>query len=67
MMKQDLDMIKGIKISIFRYCHLKFMIFPDDPTKLIWDILIVIALLYICFVVPFEISFREDDSTESDV
>lgn len=43
------------------------MIFPDDPTKLIWDILIVIALLYICFVVPFEISFREDDSTESEV
>lgn len=60
-MNQDIDLIKGIDIFYkIRYCNLRFMIFPDDPSKLFWDILIILALLYICFVVPFEISFRDD-------
>jgi hypothetical protein len=41
------------------------MVFPDDPVKLVWDILIIIALLYICFVVPYEISFNTDNAEES--
>lgn len=41
------------------------MIFPDDPIKFLWDILLIIALLYVCFVVPYEISFKNDDTEES--
>ncbi|CAD8051397.1 unnamed protein product [Paramecium primaurelia] len=50
-----------------RYAHLTYMIFPDDPVKTIWDILIIIALLCVCFVVPYEISFKNDDTEYSAV
>ena len=66
-MKQDLDLINGIKFIYWSYAHLSYIIFPDDPTKLLWDILIIIALLYVCFVVPYEISFKNDDTEESAV
>ncbi|CAD8153584.1 unnamed protein product [Paramecium octaurelia] len=50
-----------------RYAHLSYIVFPDDPIKLLWDILIIIALLYVCFLVPYEISFKNDDTAESAV
>ncbi|CAD8155630.1 unnamed protein product [Paramecium octaurelia] len=48
-----------------RYANLKYIIFPDDPTKLFWDILVVIALLYICIMVPYDISFKDDNQEET--
>ena len=64
-MKLDTDSIRGMMLLIGRYCQLKYMVFPDDPVKLVWDILIIVALLYICFVVPYEISFNSDNAGES--
>ena len=66
-MNLDIDLIDGIELIYKRYAHLTYMIFPDDPVKIIWDILIIIALLCVCFVVPYEISFKNDDTEYSAV
>lgn len=42
-----------------RYANERFLIFPDDPPKVAWDILIGICLVYTCLVVPYTIAFVE--------
>lgn len=44
-----------------RYANISFMIYPDDPLKLVWDAIVIMALLYICFVIPFNIAFNNDE------
>lgn len=67
-MKLDIDLIKGSQYYLkYRYAHLKYIIFPDDPTKLCWDILVVMALLYVCIMVPYDISFKDDNQEETTI
>lgn len=49
------------------FFQMKFVIFPDDTFKILWDILIlwyflISLMLYTLFVVPFRIAFPIDDS-----
>ena len=40
------------------------LIFPDDPFKGRWDILVMVALLFVCFITPYRIAFVEKDNVE---
>ncbi|OMJ69246.1 hypothetical protein SteCoe_33079 [Stentor coeruleus] len=44
------------------FFQMKFVIFPDDAFKILWDILILCLMLYTLFVVPFRIAFPVTDS-----
>ena len=39
------------------------MIYPEDPPKQNWDILMAGLLLFTCMVTPYRIAFSEDDIT----
>ena len=41
---------------------MKFIIFPDDPLKIIWDLVLGLMILYICFFLPFRLAFLTDES-----
>lgn len=62
MMNLDIDLIKGIELIYLRYDHPSYLIFPDDPIKMIWEIIIIITLRWVCFVLLYEISFNNDNS-----
>ena len=36
------------------------MIFPDDPFRIAWDLLLLFTLSYICLVIPYNIAFEND-------
>lgn len=36
----------------------KYMFFPDNSLKVLWDFLIFMCILYQCIMLPFRISFN---------
>ena len=42
--------------------HSKFLIFPDDCFRIIWDNIIVLCLIYISVALPIKVSFFETES-----
>ena len=40
----------------------KCLIMPDSKFKLVWNILVILLLLYTAIFVPFRIAFIKDDS-----
>ena len=40
----------------------RFMIFPDDPIKDNWDLIVAVLLIGTCLVLPFRIALIENDN-----
>ena len=43
-----------------RYVNIHFLLFPDDNIRIIWDIIIILTLLYSAIVAPMRLSFYDD-------
>ena len=44
------------------YKEIKFIIFPDDSFKVLWDIIIMFIMLYTVTITPYRVAFIENDS-----
>ena len=47
----------------FRKNKRKFIIYPEDPVKQMWDIIMTLVLLGACIMTPLEIAFSNDVHT----
>lgn len=48
-----------------RYKNAKWIIFPDDPFRGFWDIILILVLSYTCVVTPYRIAFILNDDSIS--
>ena len=47
---------------IKRYNTVSFLIYPENKSKGIWDLLMTFVLLISCVITPLDIAFGNDDS-----
>lgn len=47
----------------FRKDKKRFMVYPEDTIKEIWDVLITITLITACIITPLDIAFQSELST----
>ena len=41
-----------------------WILYPEDPCKMKWDLLMTLILIIACVVTPFKIAFEEDEETD---
>ena len=46
-----------------RYKDVKWIIFPDDPFRGFWDMMLVLVLSYTCVITPYRIAFIMNDDS----
>lgn len=47
-----------------KYINVKLLIFPDDPFRGFWDVMLILVLSYTCLIMPYRIAFLSDYDDE---
>ena len=50
-----------------KYKHIKFIVFPDDPFKDVWDITQSMLVTYALIFFPFQLAFMDVRDDEEDI